>query len=346
MSPVFDAEERIADRWPWRVTRVLRHGRGLFHLRLVVPPESTPVVIGRLRAHPATFDVALFVGAAIDPPGDIVTCDLAREAVNDVVDMLRRLDLHRLGSIAIERVDVSISDAAAAAERRAPGYGSDAAVWEEVEARVRDESHLTAGFVAFLVVAAIIAAAGLIEDSAILVVGAMVVGPEFGPIAGLAVGLFKRRWNRVRSALVTLTIGFAAGIVAAYLATLAADAAGIVPVGFSPHTQPVTGFVTDPSWASFVVAFFAGIAGTLSLTQAKAGALIGVLISVTTIPALAAVGVSAAVDAWEDAGAALAQLTLNVFALVVAGVLTLWAQRTAWDRLSARAGASRAYGNE
>jgi uncharacterized hydrophobic protein (TIGR00271 family) len=309
----------------------------VFHLRLVVPPERTPAVVQRLRAHPATFAVARFTGAAVDPEGDIVTCDLAREAVNDVVEMLRSLELHREGSIAIEHVDVSISDAAATAEQRAPGYGSDAAVWEEVDARVRDESYLTAGFVAFLVVAAIIAAAGVIEDSAILIVGAMVVGPEFGPIAGLAVGLSKRSWKRVRIALVTLMIGFAAGIVAAYFATLAADAGGLVPNGFSPHSQPVTGFVTDPSIASFVVAFFAGIAGTLSLTQAKAGALIGVLISVTTIPALAAVGVASAVGAWEDAGAALAQLTLNVCALVLAGVVTLWVQRRAWAQFSARA---------
>jgi uncharacterized hydrophobic protein (TIGR00271 family) len=306
----------------------------MLHLRIVSPPDRTDAVLDALRGEPAVAGLILLSGAAQVPRGDLVLCDVAREGGNDVVQTLRRLDIHRHGSIAVEHVEVVVSDAAAEAERRAPGFSSDAAVWEEVDARVRDESALTVGYVIFLVVAALIAAVGLVEDAPILIVGAMVVGPEFGPIAGLSVGLFKRRGWRIRTALTSLVVGLAVGAAATFVATVLADAAGLVPAGFSPHSQPLTGFIVDPSFLSFAVAFLAGIAGTLSLTQAKAGALVGVLISVTTIPAVAAMGVAGALGSWDDAAGATVQLALNLVALVLAGVLTLWVQREAWDKLA------------
>ncbi len=304
----------------------------MLHLRIVSPPRLTDDVVRLLRTDRAVTNLTLVRGAALEPPGDLVTCDVAREAVNDALTALRVLGVHREGSLAVEHIDVSVSDVAAEAERHAPGFGSDAAVWEEVDARVRDESTLTAGFLTFLVVASLIAAVGLIEDSPVLIVGAMVVGPEFGPIAGLSVGLFKRRPQRVRLALTTLAVGLAAGVVAAWLGTLVADAAGLIPV----RERTLTAFVVQPSVLSAVIALLAGIVGTLSLTQAKAGALIGVLISVTTIPAAAAIGVSAALGNAADARGAAGQLALNVAALVVAGVATLWVQREAWEWLVRR----------
>lgn len=306
----------------------------MLHLRVVSAPERTERVLRLVRSDPAIFNVALFRGAAVDPPGDLVIADVAREGVNTVVSGLRAIEVDQDGSIALEHVDVLVGQAAEEAERLAPGYGSDAAVWEEVEARVRDDSVLTASFLVFLIVAALIAAVGLLEDSPILIVGAMVVGPEFGPIAGLSVGLFKRRAARIRVALSTLGVGLAVGAIAALAGTWLADTADLVPSGFSAHAQPLTGFIVDPSLLSFTVALLAGVAGTLSLTQAKAGALIGVLISVTTIPAVAAVGVSGALGEWHDAGGAAIQLALNVAALVLAGVFTLWVQREAWRKIA------------
>jgi uncharacterized membrane protein len=68
------------------------------------------------------------------------------------------------------------------------------------------------------------------------------------------------------------------------------------------------------------------------LTAAKSGALIGVLISVTTIPAAANVGVATAYADWSELGGALAQLALNLACIVVAGTTTLALQRLAFRR--------------
>lgn len=70
----------------------------------------------------------------------------------------------------------------------------------------------------------------------------------------------------------------------------------------------------------------------LSLTSAKSGALIGVLVSVTTIPAAANIGVAAALGNWDDWRGAMAQLALNLTAIVLAGVGTLYVERRIFTR--------------
>ena len=80
----------------------------------------------------------------------------------------------------MEMIDTSISDAAKAAEQAAIGTPSDAVIWEEVESRTSESTELSVSFLAFMVIAMLIAAVGIITDQLILIVGAMIVGPEFG----------------------------------------------------------------------------------------------------------------------------------------------------------------------
>ena len=102
---------------------------------------------------------------------------------------------------------------------------------------------------------------------------------------------------------------------------------GASPDDFVPAEHELTGFISNPDFFSFFVAFVAGVVGMLSLTSTKSGALIGVLISVTTIPAASNIGVAAAYGDWGEAGGAAAQLAINLITIVLAGVLTLFIQR-------------------
>ena len=83
---------------------------------------------------------------------------------------------------------------------------------------------------------------------------------------------------------------------AAWLLTVGMKATGVAPDTFSQHDHGLAILISEPDELSALVAAFAGAAGVLSLTTAKSGALIGVLISVTTIPAAANVGLSAAYE--------------------------------------------------
>ena len=227
----------------------------------------------------------------------------------------------------METVDTALSEAADAAERAAPGLPSDSVVWEEVEQRTSESTELSISFVAFMVLAMQIASVGILLDQPILIVGAMVVGPEFGPLAGLCVALVQRRSDLARRSLLALGVGFPVGILLTLVAVLAFRAIGASPDDFVPDSHPLTGFISKPDFFSFFVAFVAGTAGILSLTSAKSGALIGVLISVTTIPAAANVGVAAAYGDADEALGAAGQLAINLCAIVLAGVITLFIQR-------------------
>jgi uncharacterized hydrophobic protein (TIGR00271 family) len=307
----------------------------VLHLRLVVPAEKVGAVLDCLSSSAAVTNVAHLPGAALEPPGDLVLGDVAREAASEVLETLKGHDLVRLGSISADEVGLSLSDAARAAEQAAPGLGTDAVVWEEVEARTAEESTLSATYLVFMCVATMIAAFGLLLDQPILVVGAMVVGPEFGPLAGLCVATVQRRPAEARQSLVALLVGFPTGMLATIGLVLMLTATGQLDSSMLTADRPDTSFIYHPDALSFVVAFLAGIAGMLSLTSAKSGALVGVLISVTTIPAAANVAAGIAYGNGKEAGGSAVQLGLNLGGIVLAGTLTLVVQQHAWRRAPA-----------
>src|SRR5215207_5518257 len=299
----------------------------MIHLRIVAPEEAAHKALEILHASPAVLNVVHLHAAATKPDGDLILCDVAREEASVIIGDLKELEIPRVGSIAVDDIDTTLSDAAAAAEKAAPGLPSDAVVWEEVEQRTSENTELSISFVTFMVLAMQIGSVGILLDQPILIVGAMVVGPEFGPLAGLSVALVQRRADLARRSLAALGVGFPVGIAMACLSTLAFQGIGASPDDFVPSDHELTGFISQPDFFSFFVAFVAGTVGILSLTNAKSGALIGVLISVTTIPAASNIGVAAAYGDWNEAGGAAGQLAINLTSIVLAGVLTLFVQR-------------------
>jgi uncharacterized hydrophobic protein (TIGR00271 family) len=304
----------------------------MVHMRIVVPSHESEHVLDLLRATPSACNVIFLERAAHKPEGDVILVDVAREDASVIVSDLRELGVDHEGSIAMEDVDSLISDAGDRAEKAATGMPSDAVVWEEVEARTSENIEMSASFLLFLMLACLIATVGIMLDSPILIIGAMVVGPEFGPIAGFCVAVVQRRPDLAKRSLIPLLVGFPLGITAAYLFTLFIDAVSLTPEGFTSGVHPNTDFIADPDAFSFFVALFAGTAGMLSLTNAKSGALVGVLISVTTIPAAANIGVAAAFRNGDEWVGAMEQLAVNLSAICLAGILTLFIQRKLYQR--------------
>jgi uncharacterized hydrophobic protein (TIGR00271 family) len=206
-------------------------------------------------------------------------------------------------------------------------------VWEQVVRTVAADSSLSVSFLAFLTIATLIATIGIINDSAILVIGAMVLGPEFAALAGVALGVVRRRPALVRSAAVTLVTGFVVAIAVAALAALVGRALGWFGAELLTADRPQTGFITAPDKWSLVVAVLAGIAGVLSLTSAKSGALVGVFISVTTVPAAGAMALALALGSTTAFGEAATQLGINLAGILVAATATLLLQMLLWRRV-------------
>jgi uncharacterized hydrophobic protein (TIGR00271 family) len=302
------------------------------HLRIVVPSHQSGHALDLLENTPSVCNLIFLERAAQKPEGDVILCDVAREDASVIVSDLRELEIDRDGSIAMEDIDSQISEAARLAEKAAAGQPSDAVVWEEVESRTSENIELSASFLAFMALSMLIAAVGILTDQLILIIGAMVVGPEFGPIAGLSVAAVQKRMDLARRSFQALAVGFPAGIAVTLLFTLLLDAAGLIPADFTQEGHPFTDFIASPDEFSFMVAFFAGMAGVLSLTNAKSGALVGVLISVTTIPAAANVGVAVALGDFSEFAGALEQLALNLCAIFLACIGTLFVQRRLYLR--------------
>jgi uncharacterized hydrophobic protein (TIGR00271 family) len=309
---------------------------GMLHLRVIAPAELREPVIDLLTANPGVTHLVVHGGAALDPPGDEITADIARESANDVVDGLKALGVKERGAITLDVIDTVLSRRAYRAENIAEGDPADAVVWDELAARTREESTLNVTYLMFLCLACLIAAVGVVTDSPVTVVGAMVVGPEFGPLAALAVALVRRRMYLARRAAAALLVGFPVAMLVTALGVLAGEAVGWITLGSTRELSEVD-FIFQVGPLSFVVALFAGAAGMLSLVSAKSAALVGVFISVTTVPAAGFAVVAATVGDWAVAAQSGAQLAVNLVGIVLAGVLVLWLRQLADHRQQAGA---------
>jgi len=313
----------------------VRHDGAVLHLRLRVPDDLTTSVVDLLAEDDTVTNLAVVPGGFQKPEGCLVLADVARENATAVVGRLRGLDLQHRGSISIDEVGTILSDEADRAERAAPGAPDDGVVWVAVEQQLRGDSRLSVAFAVFMTLAALIAGAGRILDQPILIIGAMVVGPEFAPIAAICFALARPRPSMLLRALGSLAAGFGVALVVATAVWWVAYAAGAFT-----RTQASSGRMTDfivrPDGWSFVVALLAGVAGTLSLTTAKSGPLVGVFISITTIPAIGTLAICVACGIWGEAASALVQLALNLAGIVLAGTATLLVQRLVWHRVALR----------
>ena len=302
----------------------------MLHVRVVSPAAVTGQLAGTLATAAGVQNVVVQAGGARRPDGDAVQFDVRDEAANPVLGVLRDLGLDRSGVICVERVDAALTGQPPVAADRGALRRETAPVWEMVEAAIRGGQAYAPSFYVLLAAAALIGAVGLITNSQVLIVAAMVVGPEYNAIIAVALGISSRDRGAVRDGLLALLWGFLTAIAVTLLFGLAVRGSGKAPAPFLAGVRPVADFINTPDVYSLVVAVLAGIAGVVSLTQARANALIGVFISVTTIPAAASIGVSIAFSSWAEARGSTLQLLLNVVVLIVVGAVGLTTQRRIW----------------
>jgi uncharacterized hydrophobic protein (TIGR00271 family) len=307
----------------------------VIHLRISVPHDLTDGVVRLLDEDPAVSTLTRIRGASIRPEGDLVEADVAREATNDVVDKLRELGVHDVGTLDIRDVDAWMSQQGYDAERLAPGSGADSVVWAAVTHQAYEDSEFNWTYATFMTLATFIAGIAIVLDSQVLVIGAMVLGPEFGPIAALGVALVRRRDTLFKLAARTLVLGFAVAIALTTLAALVVRALGWVTTETVTADRPATDFIYSPDKWSFIVAVIAAAAGVLSLTSARVGGLSGVFISVTTVPAAGNIALGLAFGVGHEIWGSTLQLVINISGMILAGWLTLAVQEAVWSRVSA-----------
>ncbi|WP_307856983.1 DUF389 domain-containing protein [Pseudarthrobacter albicanus] len=294
----------------------------IVQLRICVPDELSGTVVEKCSGQLGVAEVALHPGASVMPPGDVVLVLLARESVERLVEELQVLGVPERGSISVTTPELVVSARADQAEAAAPGEGADAVIWEEVSRQTGEDSRLTWSFLAFLVLATQLAAIGIVTDSPIAIVGAMAVGPEFGPLAALAVALVRRQGQLGRGAALALGVGFPVAMLAAALAAWLSVPLGLFPADVLERGSAVE-FIYHPGPYSLIVAVLAGTAGMLSVISRRSAALVGVFISVTTVPAAGYVAVALVLGEYGKAAGSALQLLLNLVGIVAAAAAVL-----------------------
>jgi uncharacterized hydrophobic protein (TIGR00271 family) len=304
----------------------------LVHLRLTVPAALTEDALTLLRGYDCITNVTLQRDAGLDPVGDLLEADVAREEFNEVLGDLHRIGVGRIGGIVVTAPSGTPFDEAVRIERRAPGDPDDAIIWDSVLAKAEAGARPTVSYLLFMVMAVTLAAIAVVLDSSILVVGAMVVGPEFSAVGAVAVALAFARWGLVSHGLRLLVGGFGFAVAVVTLLSLVARVTGLVTLDMVTAPRPQTGFIWHPDEWSFIVAFVAGAAGALALAIEKASTMVGVFISVTTIPAAGNLALGLAFWARHEIVGSAAQLVLNLGCMILAGLLVLLYQRLFWTR--------------
>ena len=187
-------------------------------------------------------------------------------------------------------------------------------------------------YLLLMAAAGVVGAFAVINSSPVLIVGAMAISPDLLPIMAACTGIALLRPRLVRRGLTSLFLGLGvSGLVGAAVAGLL-DVFDDLPPGFALSEIPAS--QTHVGASTIAVALAAGVAGILAF-ETRASAAVGVAISVTTIPAVAYLGVAVGIGEGGKALSALGVLAVNVAMMLIGGTVTLAGQRA----IAARAGA-------
>ena len=169
-------------------------------------------------------------------------------------------------------------------------------------------------FFTLLILATIIATAGIISDSTATVIGAMIVAPLMTPIMATAAALIMGDINRALRRLILVLAGVAVVIIISWLFGLFyADS-----INFNENSQ-ITGRIS-PHLIDLIAALASGAAGAFCLSRDDiADSLPGVAISISLVPPLCVVGFSISAAEWDAALGALLLFITNFLAILLAG---------------------------
>ena len=167
----------------------------------------------------------------------------------------------------------------------------------------------TLSYYAYVVLATLVAAVGLLTDSVAVVIGAMVIAPLLGPLLALAFGSTLGDAALIRRSLMSASSGIGLAL------ALSVGAGVLFP--WDVETQEITSRL-GVGLDGLLVAIASGAAGALAASRGTPGALVGVMVAVAILPPTTVVGLMLGQGRIMDAWGALQLLGLNIAGLQLA----------------------------
>lgn len=180
---------------------------------------------------------------------------------------------------------------------------------------VESASHFSVNYRWMLVLSSLVAAAGLINDSAAVVIGAMVIAPLIGPFTALSFAALLGDLKLMRRSLLTSTLGILIPLVIAI---------GFGLIFGAPFSSTEFLSRTEVSIMDIIIALAAGSAGALSFVKRVSEALVGVMVSVALLPPTVVLGMIIGAGEWGMVITPLLLVLVNIHAILLSAILVFW----------------------
>lgn len=309
-------------------------------VQVLIPDGKRETVLETLDERDIGYSVTAEVGSA--DYDAVVQFPLPRAAVESVLEDLRDVGIDDRTYVVVLDAETVISrefdqlkeELAAEAEEEEQGEekgiadegitGDVRIARAELQSRAEELVTSTSTYVLLTMVSAVIATAGMLLDSAATVVGSMVIAPLIGPSLAASVGTVLNDRSLFRRGLKLQILGILVAIVSATLFALGVRYLLLVPPEIDILAVSEISERANPNFLVLAIALGAGIAGIISLMTGVSTALVGVMIAVALIPPAAAVGLGIAFGVPRLVIGASVIVTVNVFSINLASLVTLW----------------------
>jgi uncharacterized hydrophobic protein (TIGR00341 family) len=188
---------------------------------------------------------------------------------------------------------------------------------ESLYEEIKKSARLDLNFIVLVILSTLVAAIGMIENSAAVVIGAMVIAPLLGPNLALSLGTALGDLGLMQKSLLTNLAGLSLALVLS------------IGLGFfwpEELNSPELMARTDAGPGSIVLALASGAAAALSLTTGLSTVLVGVMVAVALLPPVATLGLMLGVGQFDLALGAGLLLAINVVSVNLSSKIVFFAK--------------------
>lgn len=298
-------------------------------IQVTTPAEKSEEIVGILDEAGVEYAVTEEVSGR--EPAEVFSFPVRTDEVEGILESLKNAGVgdEGKGKIVVTEVQAVVSEDFEEKEEEEKrkddedGNGERIAR-DELRTTAKGISRSTPNYVAFTVISAVVATAGMIENSAAVVVGSMVIAPLIGPAMASSVGSVLKDDRLFYDGIKTQFVGIGVAIASAAVFALAVRLLVVPELELLAVGQIAER--VNPGVLALAVALGAGVAGALSLTSGASAALVGVMIAVALIPPAAAVGLGVAYVRPGVAASAGVLVFVNVLSINLAALVVLWAK--------------------
>jgi uncharacterized hydrophobic protein (TIGR00341 family) len=294
------------------------------HVEISLRPETREPVLNALDSKTIDYTVV-----PADDEGEyvaLVSFTLPTNAVETVLDDLRDAGLDEENHTVVLTADTVISRRFSTLKARYASeiLGDERLPRQELYAESAGLMSPMPIYLAMTLLSVLVATAGLLLDSAAVVVGSMVIAPLLGPALAASVGTILNETDLFWKGVTYQLVGVVVAIVSAAVFAWLARSVFLVPPGVDVLEIDEVSERFLPDLLSLFIAFGAGVAGVLSLATGISAVLVGVMIAAALIPPAAAAGIAIAWGIPDAATGSVILVFVNLLAINITGLATLW----------------------